>query len=254
MAIINGETTDLQATRGLLLKNTLLSLCSFMAGTFVVALAIRVEMELGWSFVASAVASLAAIFAFVLYLLPFHPHRKFGYANIVTAFRASLVSLTAAAVISFESFHHVDAVLWVLVGGVAVALALDGIDGYLARKYRQESQLGARFDMEVDAYLILILSVAAAMLDKAGAWVLLVGLMRYGFVAIGWLLPSLQGELPPSMRRKVICVVQGVSLCFILMPWIDPPLSEIVAGLALGSLIFSFLVDAAYLLTSRVQE
>lgn len=251
MALFHGDLTGKQDKTVPLLKNTLANLASFMAGTIAVAIVIRMEMDLGWSFVAIAATSLAVIFAFVLYLLPIHPHRKFGYANIVTAFRASLVSLTAAAVISFENFHQLDAVLWVLVGAVAVALALDGIDGYLARRYHQESELGARFDMEVDAYLILILSVAAATLDKAGAWVLLVGLMRYGFVAAGWLVPRLKSELPPSLRRKAICVVQVATLCFILMPWIDSPVSDVAAAIALGLLILSFAIDTIYLLARR---
>ena len=41
------------------------------------------------------------------------------------------------------------------------ALALDGVDGQVARRTGTASELGARFDMEVDAFLILVLSVAA---------------------------------------------------------------------------------------------
>ena len=42
----------------------------------------------------------------------------------------------------------------------SVALALDGVDGQVARRTRTVSALGARFDMEVDAFLVLVLSVA----------------------------------------------------------------------------------------------
>ena len=44
----------------------------------------------------------------------------------------------------------------------SVALALDGVDGWVARRTRTVSALGARFDMEVDAFLVLMLSVHVA--------------------------------------------------------------------------------------------
>lgn len=252
MALIHGDAPASLKGRKPLVQNTLAHLATLMLGTTIVALVMRVEMSLGWDFVASAVMSLSIIFGFVVYLLPKYPHRRFGYANIVTAFRASLVCLTGATVLCFESLQTADTVLWILVGVVAFALALDGIDGYLARRYRQESELGARFDMEVDALLILILSVAAAMLDKAGAWVLLIGLMRYLFVAAGWVAPYLSADLPPSMRRKFVCVVQVSVLCLILVPAITAPVSAYLAAAALAMLAMSFAIDIVYLTRKRI--
>ena len=49
-----------------------------------------------------------------------------------------------------------------LLGLSAVALALDGVDGWWARRTGTCSAFGARFDMEVDAFLILVLSVYVA--------------------------------------------------------------------------------------------
>lgn len=252
MALIQGESLAILRDRKPLLQNTLANLACLLFATIAVAVLVRVEMSLGWDFVVAATLSLSAIFAFVLYLLPQYPHRQFGYANTVTAVRASLVSLTAATVFCFESLQQADTVLWILVGVVLVALALDGIDGYLARRYRQESELGARFDMEVDAFLILILSVAAALLDKAGAWVLLIGLMRYFFVAAGWIAPALAADLPSSMRRKFVCVVQVSILCLILVPAVIAPFSNYLAAAALSALLYSFAADIFYLVRKRV--
>ena len=64
--------------------------------------------------------------------------------------------------------------------------------------------------METDALLVMALSVLAWQYGKAGAWVLLCGLLRYLFVAGGWLWPWLRRPLPPSIRRQTICVVQVV--------------------------------------------
>src|SRR5690606_41330950 len=50
-----------------------------------------------------------------------------------------------------------------------VGLVLDGVDGRVARRTGTSSPRGARFDMEVDAFLILVLSVHAALF--LGPWV-----------------------------------------------------------------------------------
>lgn len=117
--------------------------------------------------------------------------RSFGAANRVTLARATLVGgVTALVADSFESPRPVT----VLVALTAVALILDAVDGKVARRTGTSSALGARFDMEVDAFLILVLSIYVAM--SLGPWVLLIGTMRYAFVAAARVLPWLNGALP----------------------------------------------------------
>ena len=93
---------------------------------------------------------------------------RFGPANYVTTIRAILVAL-AAGVIGYPATPEV---LWVVIGLVGVMGALDGLDGWLARRTAMESAFGARFDMETDALLVLVLSVLVWQHEKAGAWVL----------------------------------------------------------------------------------
>ena len=145
----------------------------------------------------------------------------------------------------------VPVAIWSLILFVLLALILDGVDGYLARAFSLSSALGARFDMEIDALLILVLSIAGLILGKAGWWVLAIGLMRYGFVFAQVFLPALAGPLPPSFRRKLICVVQVAALCLILVPFVVPPISTFIALLALALLAYSFAVDTRYLLQKR---
>ncbi|SUB02084.1 sn-1,2-diacylglycerol ethanolamine- and cholinephosphotranferases [Pannonibacter phragmitetus] len=203
---------------------------------------------ISWKVAVSSSAVLAVMFGGVLRGLCHHHHEKFGPANTVTAIRAAMVSLVAAVVL-FAEVHRAEAAAhWALAGLAALALALDGLDGYLARRFHQESELGARFDMEVDALLILCLSAAAWQLGKAGPWVLLIGLMRYGFVLAQYVQPRLAAPLPPSFRRKLVCVVQVATLCVLLLPPVTAPLSIWIAGVALAALTWSFAVDTAYLL------
>ena len=113
------------------------------------------------------------------------------------------------------------------------------------------SEFGARFDMEVDALLIMALSILVWQHGKAGGWVLLSGLLRYAFVAAGWIDPWLARPLPPSRRRQTVCVVQIVALCVALAPAVPVSASTIVAATALVALAASFLVDVIWLWRAR---
>lgn len=136
---------------------------------------------------------------------------------------------------------------WTLVTVATIAALLDLVDGPLARRSGRVSAIGARFDMETDAFLILTLSILVWQLGHAGAWVLLSGLMRYAFIAAGWLLPWMNADLPPSVRRQAVCVVQIVALIVALAPIVTPPLSTAISAVGLAVLAWSFWLDVAWL-------
>jgi phosphatidylglycerophosphate synthase len=128
-----------------------------------------------------------------------------------------------------------------------VFMALDGVDGWLARTTRMSSGYGARFDMETDATFILVLSILVWQHGKAGAWVLLCGLMRYAFVAAGHVLPWLGAPLQPTLRGRTVAVGQLLGLSVALAPAIPVPASSAVAGVTLAVLTWSFAIDVAWL-------
>jgi phosphatidylglycerophosphate synthase len=101
--------------------------------------------------------------------------------------------------------------------------------------------------METDALLILVLAALASQLNKAGAWILLAGLLRYVFVAASYVWPRLGAELPPSRRRQAVCVAQIASLIAALAPVVVPPWSTALALAGLVLLVWSFGVDVAWL-------
>jgi phosphatidylglycerophosphate synthase len=136
---------------------------------------------------------------------------------------------------------------WMLVGLGTLAVALDGVDGALARGRAESSEFGARFDMETDALLILVLAALVWQQGKAGAWILAAGLLRYLFVAGSFVLPWLAAVLPPSRRRQAVCVVQIVSLLAALAPVVAAPWSAALALGGLAALVWSFAVDVAWL-------
>ena len=98
-----------------------------------------------------------------------------------------------------------------------------------------------------DAFLLFVLSVLVWQSGKTGAWVILIGTLRYLFVVGGRLWAALEAELPPSARRKVICVVQGVTLLVCLGPIVPGRVARVVAAGALVALVYSFAVDVRWL-------
>ena len=121
---------------------------------------------------------------------------RLGPANCVTLVRAALaVAVAALAALSFT--HHPPVAL--LVALAALALALDPVDGWIARRTGTVTASGARFDGEVDAFLILALSVYAA--PAYGTWVLAIGVARYLFLAGELLVPWMRPTLPPRRWR-----------------------------------------------------
>jgi phosphatidylglycerophosphate synthase len=229
-------------------QDALIALFCVFAVSVLGYMALRSHLLIGVGTVASASMLLLMIFALVVYALPNHAHPRFGPANVVTAIRAAIVCLVGTTVLFLGERLALEPALPVLIALAFLALSLDGIDGYLARRYRQTSELGARFDMEVDALLIFVLSVTAFLLEKAGSWVLLIGLMRYGFVVGQYATARLRGPLQESFRRKLICVVQVGALCVIMLPFVVPPMSTAIAATALLLLVYSFAVDILSLL------
>ncbi|MET0828227.1 MAG: CDP-alcohol phosphatidyltransferase family protein [Microbacterium sp.] len=171
---------------------------------------------------------------------------RFGPANAVTAVRSTLVGLiTALAVTSFTTPISVP----LLIGLTVSALALDAVDGWIARRTHSTSELGARFDMEVDAFLLLVLSAYVA--QDLGWWVLTIGLLRYAFVVAGWMLPWMTATLPPRYWRKVVTAAAGIGLTIAASGLMPEPGEVIVTLITLGLLIESFGRDVVWLYRRR---
>jgi phosphatidylglycerophosphate synthase len=132
---------------------------------------------------------------------------RLGPASWVTLARATL-AVGVAALAADSLTHSTPAAL--LVTLAAVALCLDAVDGWVARRTGTATELGARFDGEVDAFLILALSVYVA--PACGAWVLAIGAARYLFLAGEWLLPWMRTPLPPRRWCKLVAATQGIVL------------------------------------------
>jgi phosphatidylglycerophosphate synthase len=177
------------------------------------------------------------------FLQQHHPFARFGPANQVTTIRALVVAL----IVGLVGELRLPVLAATAAAASVIVTMLDGVDGWLARRHQIASAYGARFDMEVDALLILALSILAWRFEKAGAWVIASGVMRYAFVLAGLRWTWLQTPLPASGRRQAVCVVQVVALTLVLVPFVTPPVSTAIAATALAALANSFFVDTLWL-------
>jgi phosphatidylglycerophosphate synthase len=170
-----------------------------------------------------------------------------GPANRVTLFRATLVG-GVLALVGDSLRGHPPVVT--IVAFAAVALVLDGVDGKVARRTGTSTALGARFDLEIDAILILGLSVLVA--ESLGWWVLAIGALRYVFVAAQQVLPWLRGSLPHRYSRKVVAATQGVVLVVTASGVLPQVMAIAAVALALGTLCWSFGRDSQWLWRAKV--
>jgi phosphatidylglycerophosphate synthase len=212
------------------------------------AMALRSPLAVDRAFPArvAAVAGVVLIAALAS-LRPWHPFAQLGAANVLTGARTLLMALLAGVALAPET----PGSTWLLVSIATAGATADLFDGMLARRSGLASRFGARFDMEVDALLVMVLSILAWRAAGVGPWILAAGLLRYAFVAAGWALRWMRAELPPSRRRQTACVVQITALIAALVPGLPHGAATAISLGGLLVLAWSFAVDLQWLAGHR---
>jgi phosphatidylglycerophosphate synthase len=167
-----------------------------------------------------------------------------GWPNRVTLVRALIAALLVGHLLVPER-REVAALL------ALVAVLSDAIDGWLARRLSAGSDFGARFDMETDAALLLVLCLLLFAQGIAGPWVLALGAARYVFIAGLALAPWLDRQLPPSDRRRNAAAATMVALVLALMPMVPAGIAQALAAAATILTLASFAIDAVWLARTR---
>ena len=190
-----------------------------------------------------AVPLVALVTALVLMaFLASGERRPFGLANGLTLLRLDLAACLLAAAWAGPAGPS-----WPVFTVAALTLALDGIDGWLARRLDRASSFGARLDMLSDIAFTIVLSLLALRLGGIGPWVLAIGLVWPAFAVAGRIWSPLAAPLSPSRRRRAAC---GLSLLLLVLT-LAPPFAAAGFGLAAASLfllLLSFAADIRFLL------
>ena len=128
-----------------------------------------------------------------------------GYANWVTGFRLVLI-LIGSFLFGVVSKNVILAIM-------LTAVLLDVVDGFLARKYDQASNFGSFFDMEVDAFFVLLMCFYYYQFEGIGWWILIPGALRYIYKGMLILFPKPEFK---EKKRKYASYIAGtffVVLC-----------------------------------------
>jgi cardiolipin synthase len=156
--------------------------------------------------------------------------------NLLTITRIFLVPVVVWLIIRGSSL----AAFWVFV----VAAATDAADGYLARLWRQRTELGAYLDALADKALLVSIYVSLGMAGGIPAW-LAIGVvsrdvMIVGAVILSWLLDR-PLAIAPLAVSQLNTLVQIVYAAFVL--------GALGFDVALGSAVFTALAVMVALLT-----
>jgi cardiolipin synthase len=142
--------------------------------------------------------------------------------NLLSLFRMGLVPLF---IIALVGDHPVRALVIFVLAGVT-----DGLDGFIARFYRQQSHLGSYLDPIADKLLLTSAYVMLAIPSQSGGlaipvWVSILVIARDVLIVIMALILYLAldvGHFPPAMIGKVTTVVQVVTVVLVMLARVWP--------------------------------
>ena len=162
--------------------------------------------------------------------------------NVITIIRLLLIPVFVTCVMYYASEYqegHVNDALrmWAAVVFIAAAVS-DGVDGYIARKFNQRSELGAVLDPLADK-LLQVTALILLSWDFGGAfhriplWLPILMISRDLFILVGYLVIKLvvgaKVELKIHWSGKVATALSMVLIAMVLLQWTD----EIVFPLVL---------------------
>lgn len=123
-------------------------------------------------------------------------------ANFITIFRVFIMFIAVYLIMAMQG--NFNAYIWALILTI-LAFSLDGVDGYVARKFHEESKLGALLDIMSDRIVENTYWVIFAVLGWLPVWFPLVALTR-GFVTDTIRSAAMEKGLTPfGMQRNPIC-------------------------------------------------
>jgi phosphatidylglycerophosphate synthase len=192
------------------------------------ACAAALLLHAAWPFVAAGAVSFATLLGVWRGLHT--PSGAFGWGNALTALRFVVSSCVGLAPNSVPT--------WALGATTLAIFALDGLDGWVAKRRGENSEFGAYFDMETDAYFILLAGIALFLRARYGAWILVAGVLRYAYVLSLAVLPARRGDMPRYAfgRHAFTALMLGLSLGMML----GEPFGTIATALGCGLVTASF--------------
>ncbi|QWC19582.1 CDP-alcohol phosphatidyltransferase family protein [Halorubrum sp. 2020YC2] len=168
--------------------------------------------------------------------------RLLGLANALTLVRGALYVVVAG----FAVVPPEPTLVWVPALCYGTGVALDNLDGTVARTVGRETEAGRRLDMAFDTFGFVAAPLVAVLWGLLPVWYLSISAARYVFRGAVWLrrvrgLPV--GDLPDSDLGKYLAGVQMVFVTVALVPPVPTELVWTVAPLVLAPSLAVFTRD-----------
>jgi len=135
--------------------------------------------------------------------------------NLPTALTAARLAVVPALAVTLLT-HHWRAAFWIFIA----AMWSDVLDGWLARRLRQETRLGTIFDPVTDIIFGLALFLSLGAVHLVGPWVVALAVFRFGGLLVGGaILNVFYGpvRVNSTLPGKVSGFIMGVLLGFLLL-------------------------------------
>ena len=146
-------------------------------------------------------------------------------ANKITIVRILLVPFFIVQVLYYER-SGAEWNRWLALLAFAVASISDGVDGYIARRYNQRSELGVVLDPLADKLLlvsgIVLLSLENPHLGKLPLWLTATIVSREVLLIIGlFVILHVCGKVAshPRFLSKAATVLQMITVLWLLLKW-----------------------------------
>lgn len=160
---------------------------------------------------------------------------SFGWANGVTLARlGGALGLLVGA--SLDP--------WWQAGLILLLVCADGLDGWVARQRAAVSAFGHLFDQESDAFLLLVACLLLFDAGRLGAWILLPGSLRYGFVLFSQGARKARQPVRGNRITRSIGVVATLGFAACLLPVMSPEIAFRLALFLSMALAGSFLYSS----------
>ncbi|WP_247005731.1 CDP-alcohol phosphatidyltransferase family protein [Halorientalis litorea] len=164
----------------------------------------------------------------------------FGAANTLTLLRGGLYAVVAG----FLVVPATTDLAWVPAVCYGTGVALDKLDGTVARTIGEQTPLGTRLDMAFDTFGFVVAPLVAVLWGRLPVWYLSIAAARYVYLGgIRWrrLRGRPVGERPDSDLSKYLAGIQMVFLTVALVPVVP---SDILFAVAPALLVLSLAVFA----------
>jgi CDP-diacylglycerol--glycerol-3-phosphate 3-phosphatidyltransferase len=173
-------------------------------------------------------------------------------ANKITILRILLIPFFVVEVLYYvKDGHELHRLLAIV--SFAVAAICDGVDGYIARRYNQRSELGAILDPLADKLLLVSAIVILSFdqrphLESIPLWLTGTIIGRDILLLVGWFVIQItvgKVDVRPRFLGKAATVLQMIVVLWLLLQWPTPWLLflSIAAAVFTGGSGFLYVLD-----------